>query len=154
VTLAKGVVASCRRAARGSASVPPPPPADPPMPASSPTLPRSPAHPGGRLVERGAARLRRAVADELAARHAATAAVAAETAPAAPPPGGAAATMAAARRALVLKNAAAGLRPTKAAARPLVPVVAPAVAGQHADGTGNVAAAAPITGFPRRPRAP
>jgi hypothetical protein len=48
------------------------------------------------LVQRGAARLRRAVADELAVRHAATTAVAAETTPTASPPGGGAATVAAA----------------------------------------------------------
>jgi hypothetical protein len=109
-TVAKGVIATGRRASRAS-TFPPPATAPPPY--------ERPYEPGRRLIERGAARVRRAVVEEHAIRHAAATDAMAEQV--APSPS-VTATVAAARKALAMKASAArrlagGAAPTARASR-------------------------------------
>jgi hypothetical protein len=109
LTLAKGVLAASRRAARsGTAGPPAAPPPDAP---EAPAAPR-PYDPLAGLMRRGAANLRRAVLKEQAARLAAAGPPAAEPTPGPP---GAAATIAAARAAPALRSAASPAAPPTAA---------------------------------------
>lgn len=97
-TVARGVVAASRRNIEAAAAALP---TAPPRPAPEASATR-PHDPGLRLLERGAARLRRGLIEEHAVRHAAEAAT---------DPADAATTVAAARKALALK-AAATARPS------------------------------------------
>jgi hypothetical protein len=148
-TLARGVLASCRRAARAATA---PPAAPPPGPAAS-----RPHDPLAGMLRHGAAALRAAIVAEHATRHAARAAVAREQAEAQAPAAGAEATAVAARRALALKTAAADAD-TRPAAAALARLTRRLV-GQ----AGTVAlrpcfapspASPLVAALPRRPRAP
>jgi hypothetical protein len=131
-TLAKGVLATSRRKPAATAAAPPSAATDPPPPGTRP------CEPGLRLLDRGAARLRRAVIEEHAVQRAAGVGPG--------PVGGGADTVAAARKALAAKAAA----PTSPAQR---------LARQLNYGTGLSAptphgAPAPRPSAPAQPRRP
>lgn len=139
-TLAEGVIAASRRAVRAGAAVPPPAPAP-----EAPAAPR-PCDPLAGLMQRGSAKLRRAVLEEQAAQLAAAEPPAPEPTP---PAGDRAATVDAARKALALRSAAGPDHP---------PTPAAAFARRLAYGTAPIAlpldlrrSHRPAAAQPRRP---
>ena len=141
LTLAEGVIAASRRAVRSGSAPPSAPPPDPP---AAPTAPR-PYDPFAGLMQRGAAKLRRAVLDEQSAHLAAAAAPAAKSHPSRP-------WSNSARMALALKLSVSPIAsPTTATAltRRLAYGTAP-IALPHELGSSR----RPVAAQPRRPRPP
>lgn len=134
-TIAKGVIASARRRAKGTVAAAPAPAA-----LSRPSRPA--VDPGLRLINRGAARLRRALVEEHAARAASSAA----------PP--AATTAEAARKALALRSAAGNAaQPSSAGIRHAARLLASTTLAAAPAAAPGIAPTPPAI-FPRRPRAP
>jgi hypothetical protein len=143
-TIAGRVAATARR----TTAAPSPPPSTAPPPAQAAPRPPRAYDPLDALVHRQTAALRRAVVAEHAAREAAAAPAAREAAA----PTGAAATVAAARKALALKSNAQA-----PATSPIARLTRRLTAGAGTAALlppGTTPAPAPITGLPRRPRAP